>query len=405
MNLIFRRFFNNWAIKLLSLLAAIVLWLWVQSGITSTIAFPTALNVESSNLAPGLVAIPSVKQVHIRVSTQQSVYQGLGAQSFKAFVDLRGMEPSSPEVPIQVISLVPQVQILAVTPTKTLVSIERAVTQEIPVSVQIQGQAGQGFGPDTATASPNKVSVQAAESVAQQLKAATAIVTLNGETDSLTKRVPLVALDSQGLPISSVSFDPPEVDVTVPIVRASSSRVIGVRARLVGKPRAGFYVSSVDVTPATVGVSGPAEQLASIKVLDTADISIEGISDTKNFSAALKFPTGVSPDAKSSGSANVKITISPNLVEREITASYDVINLAGGLTVKSITPGAVKVLLSGPASILNGLSSSSVVLTVDLGFASSGGAYRYEVSRSRFKIPEGVSIVSFSPSALTVEIQ
>jgi len=95
--------------------------------------------------------------------------------------------------------------------------------------------------------------------------------------------------------------------------------------------------------------------------------------------------------------------MAPNSISKEITATINPINLNSSLKVGSYNPTSVKVVVSGPAATINALTAADVVLNLDLANKSTG-ANGIDLTAAMFKVPAGVSIATFVPSSLTVNI-
>ena len=76
----------------------------------------------------------------------------------------------------------------------------------------------------------------------------------------------------------------------------------------------------------------------------------------------------------------------------------------GCLAVTGYTPSAVKIVASGPANLVNNLTSADVVLNLDLANKSTSSGIGVDLTAAMFKVPAGVTVASFLPSSLSVAI-
>lgn len=399
------RITNNLGIKALSALLGIGIWFWIASGSVSANIFPAEIEVEAQNVAVGYVATYPEREVKLKISTQQPTLRKLSAHSFRAFVDLQGLPPGSHEVPIQAVSLEPEVQVLRVIPPKTIVTIEKTTRVGLPVTVRVEGKAGEGFVPDKPVVDPKTVTMIAPKSIAEQVKAATARVLLQGETELVTTTAELVALDSSNNPYPSVSFDPPIVTVELPIVKAAQSKVVGIKAITFGRVKTGYYVASIAVEPPTLAIIGPADVLLSISGIETNEIPLDGLSQSLSMEATLKLPPGVSHESGKIPTVRLTVNIEALPTEKEVSAGFEFINLGSGLKLKSYLPLGIKVLLGGPASVLQNLQGTDVVARVNLSALEAPGSYAVDIDSTSIKAPQGVRIIGFNPSVVTVDLQ
>jgi YbbR domain-containing protein len=74
------------------------------------------------------------------------------------------------------------------------------------------------------------------------------------------------------------------------------------------------------------------------------------------------------------------------------------------LQISDIITDPIKVLISGPASILNQLTTENVSIELDLSNYKSSGTYTLDINKDAIKTPENTTYVRYNPSAITVKI-
>jgi YbbR domain-containing protein len=394
---------NNWAAKLVCILVAVGLWAYVAIGESKVDNLPGKLPLQIKNTPSDLTAIVDEDSVQVKISADRSTWSRLSSNSIIAYIDLNGLTQGTHEVSVLAESTVSNVEIIDITPKKVLVRLEPIIKKKVPVRIQTSGQAGEGLVAGEATIEPSEVEISGAESVVGKILEATASVALNGETNQIEKNIPLVALDSNGEEIKNVSFNPKEAKVTLPLVKAGTTKSVGIKAQITGKPKSGYWINQVIITPSNVTISGSSGILRGISYLQTKAIDVEGISQNLTKQIDLDVPSGATLDETNS-QVKVEIQVSVGSSEKEISAGLIYDNLSSLLKVDSIDPNAVKIVVSGPTDVLSTLSSSNVQVHLNLGNIKSSGAYNIDIDRNSITVPDGMSVSSYVPSAIKVNL-
>jgi YbbR domain-containing protein len=302
---------------------------------------------------------------------------------------------------VKVVANMPNVTILEKEPSRVVVRIEPVMKKNLPIRVRFDGEAKSGFVPGEVTVNPESATVQGAKSLVESLGEVTALVKLAGEEEDFRKTVVLAAYDEKGEKIQGLVFDPQTAEVTVPIVPASEGKTVGIKVKTRGKPKSEYYVSKIEVSPATVEIFGAASTLKPILFLETKEVYIEGIDKDTEKEVDLAVPSGVRVnDSK----VIVKISLSSNVVSREITANVNYQNLGTGLRVQSLSPAMIKTIVSCPITVLNTLTSDQVVLNLDLS-GKAAGNYYLDIHKDMFSLPAECVLNAWLPSATTITIE
>ncbi len=122
---------------------------------------------------------------------------------------------------------------------------------------------------------------------------------------------------------------------TVPVAfEERVEKTVEISPMVVGRPLHGYVVSEITVSPRTVRVRGAAGDLASLLVLRTAELRVDGRSTNLEAVVALNPPEGV--EVFPPGPVNVELHLEELLVTRRVPGVTVV--LAGD----SVSPGALQ---------------------------------------------------------------
>jgi len=394
-------FTNNFWPKIFCLALAISIWFYVAQGEAKIANFPGNLNLNLRGVPTGLVAITDTQNVQLKISAEQAVWKTLSADNFSVYLDLNNITQGTQELSINATTNISGVQIVQIIPEKVMVRLEQVSSKTIPVNLKIEGQAGDDFVPGDSIIDPEKIELSGAKSVIDRIFEATAILKLNGETSDISKTTAALALDADGEIIKNISFSPGEVKVTLPIIKAGTSKTVGIKTKISGKPKSGYWLSSITTNPLEVTVYGAANQLKTIDYIETNEINVDGLEKNKTFQSELNVPSGLTL-ADKIAKVKVDIGLSENTTQKEITAGLNWTNLSQALQISTISPSVVKVVVTGTASALSELNSSNVIVNLNLINYRSSGTYNIDIPKESITAPAETTVSSFVPSSLTI---
>lgn len=400
---IFQKIFGNFPAKIISVLMAAAIWIYVGSGQAQIGNFPGKIPLEVKNTPQGLVAVLEVESVLLKLVAAANIWQQLGPNSFAATISLADLNEGTYEIPVQVISYITGVQIVEVTPSKVLVHLEKMTEKEVPVILQVAGKPADGYVVGDWQMKPERVKVKGASSVVAKILEGVAKVTLAGEKETLKRIVPVVALDSSGNQIKNLTFNPQELEAEIPLVQASSAKTVGIKVNTIGQPKEGFWVSRIETDPSLVAVTASAELIGKISFVETKEININGLDKTQEFTTSFKLSPGVII-LDNVSKVTVKIAVSPISSARLFDVGFSWQNLTAGLKVASAEPSKATLVLSGSTFDLSKIKAKDIAINIDLSGLSLSGTYSVDISRSSILLPTGISFSSVVPSAVNIRL-
>lgn len=398
---------KNIIVKICCIVAASGLWIYVSASQNTVGKLPGSIQIKALNVPSGLMAIYDVKTVDLKIMAEPAVWKQLNSDSFSAFVDLSSLSEGTYQLDVKVTSSVPNVQIVEKSPDKVFVSLEKIETKEVTINKKIEGDAGLGLVAGNILLTPDKVVAKGPKSIIDSLSEATAVVRLNGETEDFKKSFKLFAFDADGKEIDNIEFTPDQVDADITLVKAANSKTVGIKVITDGQLKSGFYISGIKTTPDSIDVVGTKQSLDAISYLETESVNIGGISDSFSRDVSIELENEIALQANSPTKVKVTITIGKYDASKEIYPRIEVKNLPTGYVVGSYDPNNVKAVISGSADILNALKPDTVVLQIDLGskkLTQATESLMIDIRSSDFVLPDGISLATFSPSSIMVNL-
>lgn len=212
---------ENWMMKLLSLVFALVLWFFVMGE--QDLEKGYAVPVELSNVPEGLIVsndIPSL--LDVRISGPRTVLLNLQQSDLTVNIDLKGLTPgvTSYKRLEERFNLSRNLKVTRTSPSIIDVTLERIRAKRVPVKIVLDGEPPGGFEIVAKTARPTHVTVSGAGS---ELKNINEVLTEPIKISEVREDfVQLVSLDYVGKFTALKDDKSVDVSVTVKPIQQSS---------------------------------------------------------------------------------------------------------------------------------------------------------------------------------------
>lgn len=394
----------------LALLLAVATWLVVAEQVNppQTVrveGIPVRVSGPNSDLLV-VGAIPST--VSAVVQAPQTIAADLTPQSFRASVSLDGLDADVHRVPLDVRPADEQVRVITVEPGALDVELQPRATRVMTVALMIPDRDTLPFSYEMSTeptVSPAQVTVTGPAEIMDTLQRAEVTTALRGARSTINEEQAVVLKDASGAVLSGLTTDPEAVRVTIPINQRFNTRDAAVHVVITGTVAPGYWISNINVEPATVTLLGPPGTLEEMGgFVDTVPVDVTNAAGDIVRRVPLAPPTGVSAlneRGVSEGSVEVRITVVAQLSNLRLTVPVEVTGAQPTDTV-SKSPAFVDVLLSGPLPVLNQINADPklVRVLVDVTGIEPGSS---EVTPTLI-VPEGVR-ATVVPNAVQITIE
>lgn len=293
---------RNNSIKLLSLLLAFVLWVYVSNEQNPVREKILDVTLEHTGLAQNyLITGGMPKSVRVRVQGNRNQLANLAPGDFRAVVNIPEGKTGDLALPVQV-SAPAGLRVTQVSPEEVGVSVDRLVERQISVAVSLRGTPAQGYTALAPVYQPGTVIVSGPSKVVSEINQATAVVDIQSAAKDVEQTLPV------NVGPFKVSLSPSMVRVVVPIVSAVASKTVPVWPQVTGSPANGFTVKSSSSQPASVQIFGPAEVLGAISNIRTEPVDIQGLDKNLAGEVVLVAPQGVTSVQPNRVKVQVEIT-------------------------------------------------------------------------------------------------
>lgn len=398
------KIFNNLLLKILSVVAAILLWLMVvniDDAIDSKPFRNVKVNMINTDILTTQGQMCRIEEgtdtVDLTVYARRSVLKDLKASDFIVTADMQKDLRYGSMVKIEVeytgnatIDRIEQSR------ENVLVSIEQSVTKQFKVSVETKGECGNGLVVGSTIPAQTLIEITGPISTVERIKRVKAEVNITGITGTVVRTSTLQLLDGDENPVDGTYLNyigkDSEFEVTVTTL---NKKLVGISFDISQAAPEGYGLNSISYTPETIEIAGLKSQIGPIYNLDIP-------------------PEALNPD-RESGKVVQTVDISqylssgliiPNENDKEIVVTMEIVpfqsvsylltsgqiqfqNLPQGYTLDLSETPPLEVVVSGLEASLAGVSMENLSASVDLSECQRAGTYQLPVTVT---VPEGCEV-------------
>lgn len=377
---------NNIGIKVLSFLAAIIVWMVIVNIEDPYKERTFLVTVETIN-EDALASVNKVYEViegataSVKVKGKKSVVDKLKSTDIRATADLSNLSA------VNAVAIVPElVKNVSSEPTLECnqvlkVALENMASKQVKVTVMTEGSPEDGYSVGECLAKPNMIEVKGGQSVVNKIDSVRVYVNVNGISEDFTKRLRPVAYDADGEKVvsSTLTYGVSRIRAVVQLL---NKKTIPVNIEISGEPAAGYEFVKAECLPEKIEIAGASGDLNTI---DEVKIPID-ISGMKSSSGVIEqniiiqeyLPENVQVLSDYS-QVSLRIEIEKMMTKTIMVPVENIkfFSLQPNLSAEVLGPTAeVEVVLQGIASALDSLSDNRYTAYVDCEGLSEG---RYDL--------------------------
>lgn len=281
-------FEDNRHLKIIAILAAVVLWLYVGAQENPIDKHTYYVTVSVKNVDADKAATLPQQTVGVTVIGRQDRLNAISAADFSAYVDLKDVKTGENDVQVDV-DAPNEVYITDVTPRKMNVLITQREGRSMDVDIIRSGVLNEGVEIVNMRVEPETVFVSGdAEALRQVARVGVAVDYSDVLSDSALE-AKVVCYDYLGNAINAADLttSPESVKLVIDVNENEVTKQVPVQANLTGSLPDGIQLESVSVSPETVAVTDLPSKLAKITELRTEPIDISTITETTSITVAI----------------------------------------------------------------------------------------------------------------------
>lgn len=284
--------FEWWLPKLLCLIAACALWVYVMNEQNPQVENTYTVPVETRNLDRSLVAtnVPSTVKVKVRMSRSDMIY--MRSDNIKAYVDLAGLTDGDyPNTPI-LVSVPGDESVVSVSPKTFDLNVDTYAVKTLPANVQIFGTPETNFSVESNKVTPDTITIAGSSTMIAKADRAVVSVNIAGKEKSFSEFDSVNILDADGNTVTGLDVMPSQVKVAVKMKEQTKLGNLPIKIDTKGEPAKGYKVGKITVTPPVATLTAPISFFASNRTLDLDPIDVTGASADINRLVSVTPPPG-----------------------------------------------------------------------------------------------------------------
>lgn len=402
---------NNFLLKILSVVTAIILWLIVvniDDAVESGYIRNVKVNLINTDIITSQDQTFRIEEgtdvVDLKVYARRSVLSKLKSSDFVATADMQKDLRYNSMVKIEVAYVGNQsISSVEANRSNVLVSIEQEVTEQFKVIVDTNGQPANGLVIGSKVPEQTLIEITGPISVVERINRVVAAVDTTGITGTTVRTCRLQLLNGDGDPIDGTYLEyigkDKEFEVTITTL---NKKLVGISFDISKAAPEGYGLAAITYKPETVTIAGMKSQIAPIYNLNIPPEALNPEGQTGSIEQIVDISQYLDEGLIIPDEDEREIVVTMDIIPYE-TSSYfftpDQINYDGipeGYELDVSESGTLEIPISGLASDLAQLSTDIVELHADLsGVRARTGNYTVPVTVTlpkEYTCPEGYEL-------------
>lgn len=396
---------RNTQLIFLSFLISILLWSYVrrEKDIEISKVFkdvPVRYTDVSELKVNGLTILsPETAKVDIKIRGNISKISNLTPEDISATCNLKGYSTGDYRIKVDARVSENGVRVIDVNPKSLNFKIDDIITHERDVNVKASGTLSPSMILGN-IAPTQKVSVEGPRTYVDTIDKLTAVVNLDGMSDSQVVTTDVVPYDADGNVVEKVNIIPEKINVDVPLLKTLT---VPIKLNVVGEAPKDVVIKNLTLNPNTTTIKGNTQVVSKVKELTTEPININDILNDKVKAVKPILPEGTSLlDEESNFAVSYKLG-NPGAVTVDVpVGNIEFVNAPKGYRIQ--TRDNLKFIqvdvepLDGNTPVE--ISPEDIKISCDLENS------KVQIQRLKFNIevPQGYKSYSVTPESITVSV-
>ncbi|GAK10413.1 YbbR-like domain-containing protein [Geomicrobium sp. JCM 19039] len=370
-----RLFNNHWFLKLVSLLIATMLFLFVNLDDVGNPGTTPVMSTEQISLSEAELqvyydneqyAIAEIDDdIDVRVSGTQSaltLFQ-VTNPSYEIYVDLEGYAEGVHTVDVETANF-PSGLTVSVEPSTARVVLEERQSVTLPVEVELmnEDQIAEGHTVGEPEVTPGEVEINAGASVLDNISSLQAFIDVAGAEETITQTVDVIVYGPYGEQLDT-NVEPETVEVEVPIIRPSAEVTLDYDVE--GDLPEGLELIDMSIDTETATIYGPMDQIEDIESIFLGTLDLSGVAESEVREVEVPVPDGVEHVRPEVVTLEIEVTDAEDVMSIEMPLDFD--NLPAGFdaTIPAGEAETYMVNVHGDEEELQEFSEENLRLYID----------------------------------------
>lgn len=409
-----KKLMNNFGLKLLAILLAIVLWMVVINIDDPAVRKTMTLSVTMKNqdyiteMGKYMDILGDSNTVTFTYTTKRGIWENISSTDFSATADLKKIEAKENgtyRVPVIVSAIRNASQITIESKQLYLeVTLEDLGKKQFQIKANTSGTVADGCALGNVTIdNANVVQVSGPVSLVNAIDSVVATVNVDGMSADITDNVVPVFYDANGEVIDTTKLEK-SIDTVNITAQILNTKDIPLELSYMGEPEAGYCLTEVLSNPKTVRVKGTAATLNTLdRVVVPAEVlDLTGVTSDveKTIDISTYLPEGVSLVISSDAKVNITAKIE-EMETKEFRIPISNITAAGLKTGYQLAYAEkyLNVSIRAGRTALGYLNSANITGTIDVENLKEGThtvTVILELDRTIYEISDVVTEISIT---------
>jgi len=364
------RLSKNTGQKIISLLFAILFWLYVMDQVNPEMV------KELENIQVELLNAPSVTQsglvimneqdyfVNVKVKGRRNDLFDVTNEDVRVTADLTGYGKGDVSVPLETRTFNGSFSVDDLSQKEIKLFLDKVVEISKPVNLDVVGEAKSGYVKGELEYDPQEISVRGPESFVNTVAMIYGEMKIDGTTSDLSKEIPVIPVDNDGNVVGGVALGRDYVRASIGVTKL---KTLSLNERITGQAADGYEIVKVQINPAAVTVRGSETDVDVLDRLYTMPIDISGIMSTADVEVQLDLPSNVSaPYLNVPAIATIYVEAYETQVFEIPASEIEIRDMADAFVVtQGDISGSVRVTVRDIESVMDNFDASSFGLYYD----------------------------------------
>ena len=282
---------RNWPAKLLSLLAAIVMWFFIMRDQNPVMEVTYTIPVQVQNLNSGYIIEDAPDVVRVVLAGPRDTIMSMKSDNLRAYIDASGVKPGQNNVTI---NFTPPagMNLVEVKPDTITINVDEYAEKTIPVEIVPIGKFSDDIALKSVTIVPKEVTVSGRKQQVNAVSKVVMKVNVAGQTKNFSAVSTLEAWDTVGN-VLDVHINPNQGQAQYELNLLRKEKAVPITVPTVGTVAEGYEVKSTSATPTQLTVTGREEMIDFVTEIQTEPIDVSGATETVQGNYNLVLPNGV----------------------------------------------------------------------------------------------------------------
>lgn len=364
---------KNWKIKLLSLVIAIFMWSYIIASTNPSI--PIRLsgvpiiyeNTESLSKDDLMIDEDTQRTVDITLIGQRNRIINITNSHVRVTADFQGLNEGLNNIRLNYV--VPDGITIEDYQSSLDVNIEKIINREFPVEIQNVGNLPADYMLESRQVVPNSITIRGPRSNIDRIAKVVTELDLSNLEGNININKDVRAIDDNGEIVESLTYGQDFANIIAVVYK---QKEVTIEKNLVGDIDEKYRIDSAQFNKSTVLIKGPKEAIDKINSIETQEINVEELTQSKTIPVKFTLPSDISLVSEESDyTINIVVNQKTNKTIEIPKAQIEVKNKPQNLSV-TINSDTIKISVVGFQDDLEKIKVENIKLIVDLDSKEAG---------------------------------